>query len=132
MVSGRRFFIILHNCRKPIAAAAHGLDQRRVLGIILDFVAQAADLHVDASVKRGLGFAVGKIEQLVARQNLLRVLGERSEQVKLGSAQVDQRLAGRGQAALGDVDAPMVKDQNPGQTVGRKRRARSGCGAARL
>src|SRR4051812_4997667 len=71
-----------HRRREDIAAAAHRLDQARLLGVGLDLAAQPAHLHVDAAVERARHAAAREIEQLVARQHALRMLGEGDQEIE--------------------------------------------------
>ena len=63
----RRASQFAHFGRQRVAAAPDGLDERRVLGVWLYLLAQAADLIVDRAVE-GVGLPpLGDVEQLVAQ-----------------------------------------------------------------
>src|SRR5262245_53575696 len=70
------------DCRgEDIAAAAHRLDHRRPLRIVLELPAKPPDLDVDCSVERSCFSIAGEIEQPVAGQHLVGVVYEGGEQI---------------------------------------------------
>ena len=55
---------------RPIADAAHGLDVARHVRVVVELVAQAADVDVDRAIEDlGRLVAVDRVEELVARQD---------------------------------------------------------------
>jgi hypothetical protein len=109
MVSGISRLIVCHNCRKNVTAAAHGLDQFRLLRVRLDLAAQTTYLHVDASVERSLGASMGEIEELVPVEHPLRVLGEGDQEIKLAGTQIDDQPLGRLEAPEAQVEPPAAE-----------------------
>ena len=75
--------------RKNIAGAAHRLDHRRPLRVVLQLAAQPSDLDVDRPVERA-GLAIARqVEKPIARQHLIGVVDEGREQVELAGRQSD-------------------------------------------
>src|SRR5262249_54077346 len=67
--------------REDISGAAHGLHEARVLGVVLDRVADARDVDVDAAIEAVPVVAIAvpdarqRLAQLVARLHAPRALG---------------------------------------------------------
>src|SRR5262249_43307284 len=73
--------------REQVAGPAHRADDRGPGRIGLDLLADAGDAHVDGAIE---GFAVarlGEVEEPLAREHALGVLGECLEQGKLGACE---------------------------------------------
>ena len=92
-----------------VAHAAHRPDRLGVGGVGLDLATQPGDAQVDRTIER-LGLAMGgDLQQPVAHQRPVRVLGEDLQQVELACRQalfavvgrIDQIGAARGRARVG-------------------------------
>ena len=103
----------------PIADAADGLHVARRVGVVVELVAQPADVDVDRAVEDlGRLVAVDRVEQLVARQDPTVGGEDRAEEPELDAREVD------------DVPSPRRTSWRSGSTRqvarggGRRRRLR--------
>src|ERR1700686_1576776 len=81
---------------ESVAGAAHGLQITRVLGVGLDFFADATNVDVDRARSDVGGVAPDGIEQMVATENAPRMAGEVVEQAELGGGG-GNRIAAHGE-----------------------------------
>src|SRR5689334_17635499 len=78
-----------HNSRiEAVARAAHGDEVARFLGVRLEALAELPDEVVDGTDAPDR-LAPHQLEQLVAREHLVRVPHEEHEQLQLGVRQLD-------------------------------------------
>ena len=71
---------------EDVAHAPHGLDVARAGGVLLDQLAQARDLHVQAAVADAVVIAVRQRQQLLAAQRPVGLAGQRAQQLELDGA----------------------------------------------
>src|SRR5471030_1817413 len=91
---------------EDVAGAAHRLDHRRLLRVVLELAAQPADLDVDRPVEWP-GLAVAReIEQAVAAQHLVGVVDEGGEEVELAGRQANLAARRRDQLAGRKIEVP--------------------------
>ena len=55
-------------------------------------MAQPTDVEIDGTIERRGRASPREIEQLVARQHLLRMFDEREEHIELGGTEIDQGI----------------------------------------
>src|SRR5205823_7655043 len=91
--------------RRPVAVAeaARRLDQLRLRRIALDLQAQVADVELDLVAAAGERVAPDELQQLVAGEELVRMLGQRREQAELERRQRHE-LTPHPDLAGGEVD----------------------------
>src|SRR5471030_2124424 len=77
--------------REHVAGAAHGLDQGRLLAVVVEAQAQTADLHVQRAVQRAGVAAPGFLAQHAAVQDYARMFDEVLQQLEVQSRQRDDR-----------------------------------------
>ena len=75
--------------RKAVAEATHGDDQPWFGRVVLDLLAQFADMHIDDPVDHSLTVIVKTVEQFVAGEDLTGGSHQTVEQLELGGGQVD-------------------------------------------
>src|SRR6187402_3999284 len=85
----RRFPEHHHRHGEDIAFIAYGLDIGLLAGVIDEALAETTHHQVDRAIEQ-LGVAtLGEVEQLVAREDSLRVIEEHPQQAELRAAQRD-------------------------------------------
>src|SRR5215831_1034529 len=72
---------------EAVTDAAHGANERRLLGIVAELLTQAADQHVDRSIERFPVDAVCALDDPLATQDAPAIADEISEQFELRGGQ---------------------------------------------
>src|SRR5919106_4491598 len=122
-VSGIRRFSIGDLWGEEIAAATHGNDHLRPLRVRLDLAAQTADLDVDRAIEGLRPPAMREIQQLLAAQDLLGMLGEGDQKLKFAGTKVDHEPLRGSKTAPRDIERPAIEAQD----LRGPRRRREGC-----
>ena len=97
-----------------VAAAAHGVQEARLARIGLDLAAQPGDLDVDGALAGVVHAERGG--DVLAREHLVGLAGERGQQGGLAAGQADRAVGAAQFAALG-VEGPAGR-----AAAGRRRR----------
>mmetsp|Transcript_16163 Transcript_16163/g.30510 ORF Transcript_16163/g.30510 Transcript_16163/m.30510 type:complete len:366 (-) Transcript_16163:133-1230(-) len=98
-----------HRGREHIARAAHGLDEGRLLAVVLQALAQAADLHVQRAVQGPEVAAAGDLGEAAAVQHLAGVFHQQLEQLEVHARQRGGGAVGVGEPALQQVQREAVE-----------------------
>src|SRR5262249_14842647 len=106
---GRAASCDLHPRGEHVAVTADGHDHARRLRIIRELSADAAHLHIDASVEGSRIAAAREVEELVAGEYALRMFGEGDEQFDLAGSETDEHALRRLQPAAPEVELPAGK-----------------------
>jgi hypothetical protein len=117
----------LDNSAEDIAATANSLYQRRLGRVRFNLPPEAAYLDIDAAIERRGVAAASKIEQLVARQDALRMIEECQKQLVFASAERQEHIVGRKELPARRIEPPAVEDKN---AVGWRYSRASGSGSA--
>ena len=99
-----------------VAGAVRRLDRPRPIGLRLDLLAQPVHTDIDAAIERVVAAPVREVEQLLARQNPVGMVGKCLQQVELHGG--DRHLAAiqRKQAAQLQVEQAVAEaDLTPAQ-----------------
>src|SRR5436190_7425063 len=108
---------------QDVAGAAHGLDDLRLVAVLLDLLAQPPDLDVDRAVERPRLAAARVLEQEVAREDAASVLDEHREKLELAAGERYFATLGVEQATRRDVELPLGKPvPRPRRFCGPRRR----------
>src|SRR4029450_13521797 len=79
---------------KDVAFAAHRLDVGRLPGVVAQSLAKASDKKVDRPIEDFGLTALRQVEQLIAIEDMLRVIEKHAQQPVFGAAQRDHGPAG--------------------------------------
>src|SRR6516225_929129 len=96
----------LYRGREDVACAAHGLDHRRPLGIVLELAPKPPDLDIYRPVERSGLPVTREVEQPVAGQHLIGIIDEGREQIKLPRGEPNLLPRGGEQLAAGKIEVP--------------------------
>ena len=91
------------------------------------FPAEPADQHIDAPVEDLARAIAGEFQNLIPRQNPLRMLQKRQQQIELRSGKIDGGASRRGQISPRGIQPPAIECENPvtGRTEAPRRNGRS-------
>src|SRR5262249_15187385 len=99
---------------KDVAFAAHRLDVGRLPGVVAQSLAKAADKKVYRPIE-GFGLtALRQVEQLIAIEDMLRVIEKHAQQPVFGAAQRDHGLVGVDQETPGRIELPFAEPKEAG------------------
>ena len=104
---------------EPVAMATNGQDSLRFGGIVLDFLAQPANVHVDGARIYWIVIPPYFAKQRVSRQYNTRVTGEIQQKVKFLWLEHKLMPGNPGLPASGiDIEIPGLDGPGPGTGAG--------------
>jgi hypothetical protein len=106
-------------CAEHVAAVAHGLDVARLPHLVVQALADPAHKQVDRSVEHVRIAALRQVEQLVPREDPLRMVEEDPQQAVFRPRQRDHRTLLVDQVARDRVQPPGAEPQFAGRLGGR-------------
>src|SRR5437667_6246953 len=107
MPSWRR--LDLHVGAQHAPFVAHGLDELRVAGILIELLPHATYLKVDRTLERVRIASLREIEQLVTTEHTLGMLEKNLEQAKLRARQDDNDILRIDEMPCGEIERPSCK-----------------------
>jgi hypothetical protein len=99
---------------EAVAGAAHGLKVARIFRVRFDFLADAADVHVDRARGHIGSIAPNGIEKMIAGENTAEVTGKVIEQTELGGGSRNG-LSADGEGHSGGVDCDVSDFERAGR-----------------
>src|SRR5262249_43651466 len=99
---------------KDVAFVTYSLDVGRLPGVVAQSLAKAAHKKIDRPIEDVGLTALRQVEQLIAIEDVLRVIEKHAQQPVFGAAQRDHSPVGVDQETLDRVELPFAEPQEAG------------------